>query len=98
MSERQRKPSGGREFAAQAADVLDRWLAGRITDAEAADWAFRNAKLVERYSAGPQEAERLWRALGALTMLSTCQPGEVRSTRREVQRARRALQASLSKG
>lgn len=90
-------PSGSPNFVVQVVDVIDKWLAGRMTDAEAAEWAFQNTDFAQRYSAPPQEAERLWQALGALAMLSSCQPEDARSTRQEIERARGALHAGLGR-
>lgn len=82
-------------FATQVMEVMDGWLSGKLSNAQAAEWAFQNTDVMEKHGRAWREAETLWRALAALAMLSSCQPEDMRSTRREMEQARRALLATL---
>ena len=95
MTGRKTDSPGSQAFGAQVLEVMDGWLGGKLSNAQAAEWAFQNTSVMEKRASGGQETEALWRALAALAMLSSCQPEDMRSTRREMEQARRALQATL---
>ncbi len=95
MTGRKAGSPDSRSFGARVLEVMDGWLGGKLSNAQAAEWAFQHTDVMERHGQASREAEALWRALAALAMLSSCQPEDMRSTRREMEQARRALQATL---
>ncbi|MDO8532065.1 MAG: hypothetical protein Q7T26_07850 [Dehalococcoidia bacterium] len=96
MTSRRTGGPDGPTFATQVLKVMDEWLSGKLSNAQAAEWAFQNTDVMEKHGQAWREAEALWQALAALAMLSSCQPEDARSTRREMEQARQALRAALA--
>ena len=95
MTGRKAGSPDSRAFGARVLEVMDGWLDGKLSNAQAVEWAFQSTDVMEERGGGGREAEALWRALAALAMLSSCQPEEMRSTRQEMEQARRALRAAM---
>ncbi len=95
MTGRKTDSPGSQAFGAQVLEVMDGWLGGKLSNAQAAEWAFQHTDVMERHGQASREAEALWRALAALAMLSSCQPEDMRSTRREMEQARQSLRSAL---